>query len=84
MAENENIKVFLIYLLLFSLEFKILIYLARKAQIALLLIQKIKILDKYLNFSNIFFKKKTLKLLKLIDLNYYIFKLKKISKYFIN
>lgn len=45
---------------------KISIYLARKAQIALLIAKKIKILTKYLNFNNVFLKKKALVLSKMI------------------
>lgn len=71
---NKNIKTFIIYVIFLSFN---LINLFKKAQISLLLIKKITILSKYLDFFNIFLKEKTLKLLKLIKLNYHVIKLKK-------
>lgn len=53
----------------------ILIYSARKAEIALLLTKKAKILAKYSDFLNIFIEEKTLILLEIINLNQYIIKL---------
>ena len=40
-----------------SVTSKMIIYLASKAQIALLLFEKITIPEKYLNFANVFLKK---------------------------
>ena len=51
------------------------IYPAKKAQIALLITKKVKISTKYSDLSVIFFKKKTLVLLKITKLNQYTFKL---------
>ena len=65
---NENIKAFIIYVTSLSLNFMP-IYLAQEAQIALLLTKKVKFLTKYLDFLDIFLKKKTLVLLKIIKLN---------------
>ena len=48
------------------------IYLVMKAQITLLIAKKVQILAKYLDFSEIFLKKKALMLLKTINLNQYI------------
>lgn len=64
---DKNIEAFVIYIK-FQVSL-ILIYFNKKTQIALLIIEKIKIPAKYLNFSNIFLDKKNLVLLKLIDLN---------------
>lgn len=52
MTLDENVKTFVKYIS--SLKFKKLIYLARKAQITLLLIEKIIISTKYLNFEEFF------------------------------
>lgn len=54
-ALNKNIKIFVIYILSFGLSL-ILIYLAKKAQIVLLLTKKIIILNIYFDFINIFLK----------------------------
>lgn len=43
----------------------------------MLLTKKIQILSKYSDFSNVFLKKKTLKLLKMTNFNQYTIKLKK-------
>ena len=51
------------------------IYPAREAQIALLIAKKVKISTEYLDFSDVFSKKKTLVLLKITDLNQYTFKI---------
>ena len=48
-----------------------LIYLAKKAQIALLLAEKVKISTKYSDFSDVFSEKKASTLLELIKLNQY-------------
>ena len=55
MALNENIKTFVIHVSF--LKSKIIIHLARKAQMALLLAKKVIILAKYLDFANVFLKK---------------------------
>lgn len=69
---NKNIKTFIIYVIFLSFN---LINLFKKAQISLLLIKKITILSKYLDFFNIFLEEKTLKLLKLTKLNHHAIKL---------
>ena len=51
------------------------IYLAKKAQIALLVTKKVQILIKYLDFLDIFLKKKALILLKTIKSNQHAIKL---------
>ena len=68
MALNENIKTLVIYM---TFLLTIAIYPVRKAQIALLLAKKLKILTKYLKFSDIFSKKKALILLEITELNQY-------------
>lgn len=62
-------------MILFNLRPIIIIYLAKKVQIALLLIEKVKILIKYLDFLDVFLEKKTLMLLELIELNQHVIKL---------
>ena len=52
------------------------IHSAKKVQIALFVVKKVQILFKYLDFSDIFLKKKTLVLLKATYLNKYAIKLK--------
>lgn len=52
-----------------------LIYPARKAQIALLVAKKITILAKYLDFANMFLKKVAPELLKCSDINKHIINL---------
>ena len=73
---NENIEAFIVYMQSFSLNLMS-IYPTQKAQIALLITKKVQILTKYLNFSDIFLKKKTLVLSKVINLNQHIIKLQK-------
>lgn len=51
------------------------IYLVKKAKTTLLFIKKVKILTKYLDFVNIFSKKKVLLLSKIAKLNQYIIEL---------
>ena len=53
------------------------LYLARKAQIVLLVAEEIKIPIKYSDFSNVFLEKKALILLKAIKLNQHAIKLQK-------
>ena len=59
-ALNENIEVFIVSLTFLGLDS---IYLTRKAQILLLLIRKVIILDKYFHFVYIFLEEKALELL---------------------
>lgn len=63
---DEKVKIFVIYVI-FLLTMTI--YLIRKIQIALLLIEKVIILKKYSDFSKVFFKKNISVLLKIIKLN---------------
>ena len=70
---DENIEAFMIYII--SLSFNLMqIYLAQKALIALLIVKEVKIQTKYLDFLDIILEKKTLILLKIIDLNQHIIK----------
>lgn len=55
----------------------ILIHLAKKAQIILLIAEKVKISTKYLYFLEIFLEKKTFVLLEITNLNQHIIKLQK-------
>lgn len=59
---NENVKIFVIYI-----AFLLIIYLVRIVLIAFLLIKKIKILNKYSDYTNIFLKKKAVVLPKIIN-----------------
>ena len=54
---NENIKAFVVYVS--SLELKMIIHQARKAQLALLLAKKVTVLAKYSDFANMFLEKST-------------------------
>lgn len=58
---NLDKKAFLVYIAFLSLGLKIFIYLTRKAQIALMLIEKVMILTKNSDFVNIFSKKLAIK-----------------------
>lgn len=73
---DENVKFFVVYITFFSFS-SILIHLARKTQIASLLIIKVLTSKKYLGFNNIFLKKKVSILLEITNLNQYVIKLKK-------
>ena len=73
-ALNKHIEAFIVHITFLLL---IAIYLAKKAQIASLVTKKMQIEAKYLDFLNIFLKKKTLVLLATIKLNQYIIKLQK-------
>ena len=73
MALDKNIEAFVVYITSFSLNL-ILIYLAWEVYIVLLIIKKVKILIKYLDFLNVFLEKKALVLLKLTKLNQYAIK----------
>ena len=64
---DENSKNFVVHVVSFNLVPGI--YLDKEAQIASLLIEKVKILDKYLDFTNIFSEKKALILPKRTELN---------------
>lgn len=74
MTLDKNIEIFVIHVIFFSLSL-ILIYLTKIIYIILLFIKKIKILVRYLDFSNVFSKKNALILLKIIKLNQYFIKL---------
>lgn len=63
-------KAFIIYVISFNL-CSILIYLGKKASIALQLIKKTQILIKYLDFFVVFSKKRALVLLKIMRFNQY-------------
>ena len=53
---NENIKTFVVSVSSLNLGSKITIYLAKKIQIIFLLVKKVGVLAKYLNFTNVFFE----------------------------
>lgn len=74
MVLNKDVEAFVIYVIFITLRF-ILIYLDRKAQIALLFVKKVKILAKYLYLFDVFLEKKFLVLPKLIKLNKHVIKL---------
>ena len=76
LSENMNIEVFLIYVTSFNLNFMP-IYLAQKARIALLVIEKVQILSKYYNFLDVFLEKKALILSKATKSNQHAIKLQK-------
>lgn len=59
------------------------IYLDLKAQIVLLIVKKLIILAKYLDFTNVFLKESTIKFFKWSNINKYIVNLKpdKLSSY---
>lgn len=73
MGLDKNVEAFVIYII--SQFCLILIHLTRKTQIVLLLAKKIKILAKYLDFSNVFSEKKVLILLEKTKLNQYAIKM---------
>ena len=56
-ALDKNIKFFIVYSSFLSLECKMIIYLPKKAQIAMLLTKKVFIFAEYPIFANIFLKK---------------------------
>ena len=76
MTLDKNVEAFIMHITFFSLNL-IPIYLAQKAQIALLIAEKIKILTKYSDFLDVFSKKKALILLKITKWNQYSIKLHK-------
>lgn len=55
---------------------RISIYLARKAQMVLLLPEEVSILKEYTNFLNVFFKESTVVLFECLDINKYTIDLK--------
>ena len=76
MALDENVKVFIMHITSFRLNFMP-IHSVCKAQIALLVKKKVKIPNKYLDFSNIFLKKKVSISSETINLNQHAIKLDK-------
>lgn len=74
MALDKNIKVFIMHKTSLSLSL-MLIYLVKKVQIYLLIIEKVIIPKKYSDFFNVFLEKKTLVLLEITKLNQYAIKL---------
>ena len=70
---NENVEAFVIYMTLLTLE--IIIHLAKKAQIALLITEKVIVLVDYLDYTNVFPKKLADVLSERIDINNYAIKL---------
>ena len=52
---NENVKAFIVHVA--SLSLKMTIYPARKAWITLLLVEKVTVLEEYLDFADVFSKK---------------------------
>ena len=65
---DENIEDFVIHIISFNLNLMP-IHLSQEAQIVLLVINKVQILFKYLDFSDIFSKKRALVLLEITNLN---------------
>lgn len=70
---EKNVEVFVVYVSSFCFSLTS-IHLTRKLSISLLFIKKIMIPIKYSNFSNVFFKKKTLMLFELIKFNQHAIK----------
>ena len=69
MALDENFETFVMYMASLNLAPTLKIYPDKAAQIAFLLTKKVKILDKYSKFANVFSEKKPLVLLERIKLN---------------
>lgn len=69
MALDNNIKVFLVHIAFLFQNFEITIYSACEVQIILLVIKKIAIPAKYLNYNNIFLKNLMKDLSKHFDIN---------------
>ena len=59
---DKNFEIFIIHIAFFNLAL-ISVYLDKKIQIASLLIEEVKILDKYSDFVNVFLKEKVVVLL---------------------
>lgn len=74
-ALNENPKAFIVYIIFLSINFKITIYLAQKAQIMLFVAKKVAISAKYLDNTKVFFKKFVAKLPKHFDIKKYLINL---------
>ena len=70
MALDKNFETFIIYMASFNLVPEI--YIDREVQIASLLTKKVKFLDKYTDFVDVFSKKKALVLTERTKLNEYI------------
>ena len=73
-AFDENVKAFIMHVTSFSLNLMS-IHPAKKAQIALLIAEEVKIPNDYLDFSDVFSKEKALLLPEIIDLNQYAIEL---------
>ena len=73
---DQDIEAFVMYKTYFSLNL-MLIYPAQEVLIALPIVRKVQILTKYFNFWDVFLEKKTLILLKKIELKQYVIKLQK-------
>lgn len=72
---NKNIKISIVYIN--NLALKIIIYPIKKAETILLIIEKVIILTKNLDFASIFLKKSVELLPKYIKVNKYVIKLEK-------
>lgn len=77
---NENVKPFVIYVTFFIL---IIIYLFQEIQIALLLFDKVIILDKYLDYLDVFLKSSVKVLPKYIEISKSAISMNNVSSYFI-
>ena len=71
---DENLKAFVMHMTSFNLNLMS-IHPAGKAQIALLIIEKMQIPSKYLDFSDVFSKKKVSILSEVIEINQHTIKL---------
>lgn len=72
---NENIEALLVYVTSYSLNnLTVLIHPVRKAKIALLIGKKMKISNKYSDFSDVFLEKRAFVLLKIMKLNQHAIK----------
>ena len=58
-AFNENIRAFVVHVSFLSLRSKMTIYLARKVRIVLLLVKKVIVSAKYLDFADVFLEEST-------------------------
>ena len=76
LALDKDVEAFVVYVISLSLNLMP-IYPAQKAQIALLVIEKVQIPSKYSDFLDIFLKEKALILSEIIDLNQHAIKLQK-------
>lgn len=78
--QNLGKNIFVIHIA--NLDFKILIYPAREAQIASLLAEKVIILKEYLDFLDIFFNKSVIILSKRLNINKHTIKLEPDKQFF--